>query len=39
LSEDRLYQSAECLVAFERYLVNDKGMLFRWILILQTLCF
>lgn len=29
LSEDRLYQSAECLVAFERYMATDKTMLFR----------
>jgi hypothetical protein len=29
LSEDKLYQSAECLVAFERYMATDKSMLFR----------
>jgi hypothetical protein len=29
LSEDKLYHSAECLVAFERYMTTDKSMLFR----------
>jgi hypothetical protein len=31
LSEDKLYHSAECLVAFERYMTTDKSMLFRWV--------
>jgi hypothetical protein len=29
LSKDKLYQSAECLVALERYILTDKTMLFR----------
>jgi|TARA_B110000003_G_C16638270_1_gene529200 hypothetical protein len=29
LSEDKLYQSAECLIALERYIISDKIMLFR----------
>ena len=28
-SEDKLYQSAECLIALERYIISDKIMLFR----------
>jgi|TARA_B110000503_G_scaffold56320_1_gene90246 hypothetical protein len=29
LSKDKLYQSAECLIALERHMVSDKTMLFR----------